>query len=73
MEENRKAEILTWKEIPFENLKPGNVFRLWDNGRFHDSAGDTIFICMSLPYVGPDGTQTVDCKSTQEQIHVLGA
>jgi hypothetical protein len=50
-----------WKEIPFNTLMVGDIFRIFDNGeRYVDkSNGNNVWIATSEPYLNEDSIWTI--------------
>lgn len=63
--EKRKVEIFTkggWREINFEELKPGDKFRMFkpDGTPVEDSDGNRVFIAISEPFLTEDNVLAVE-------------
>lgn len=63
----RRIQVLVkskyWQDIEFMNLKPRDIFKIYDNGkRFVDTNGHDEWIVTSLPYINENGILTVDAE-----------
>lgn len=53
-----------WQTIPFENLKIGNTFRVFDDGKvLKDDSGNTQWTVTREPYFNENGILSVDTKN----------
>lgn len=48
----QRLERLEWRNIQFEELRPGDRFRMWDGEYLHkDRAGNVTWVANSAPFV----------------------
>lgn len=60
----KKLSGSKWVEIPFEDLKPGDKFKLYeeDGALVKAADGNSVFVCESFPFKHDSGNLSVKCE-----------
>ena len=72
--DTRIAEIWTggkWVEIPFKKIKPGDIFKLYDDADKKEvvTTDDGVyeFRAVGEPFIGKDGVYEIECINADEK------
>ena len=56
-----------WTPFEFAQLKPGDIFRLIENGKVYvNSKGQSRWKASSVPFTNADGVLTINVYNTEE-------